>query len=87
MTTDGYSDWRTRPLPEGHWIMRPGKKIPRNLYIEFADGRSEPVGQVDSAPLAKCICDAVNLLLHGTTEVTWPDPDPGDTNLNIRNKL
>jgi hypothetical protein len=67
--------------------MRTGKKIPRNLYIEFADGRSEPVGQADSVALAKFICDAVNTRLHGTTDVTWTDPDPGDANLHIRNKL
>ena len=57
---DSYGDWRTKPLPEGNWTMRVGKKIPRNLYIEWPDGRSEPVGQVDTAAMAALICDTVN---------------------------
>lgn len=61
--TDNYSDWRTRPLPEGTaWSMRVGRKIPRNLYIQWPDGRSEPVGQVDTAAIAALVCDAVNAL-------------------------
>lgn len=58
--TDGYSDWRTRRLPEGNWVMRIGNKIERNLYIEWPNGRSEPVGQVDTVELAMFICNCVN---------------------------
>jgi len=61
-TTDSYSEWRTRPLPEGNWTMRVGRKVPRNLYIEWSDGRSEPVGQVDNTALAAYIVSAVNAL-------------------------
>lgn len=71
-TADGYSGWRTRPLPQGNWTMRVGKKIPRNLYIEWSDGRSEPVGQVDTAALAAFIASAVNKY------IIWKDGDPGE---------
>lgn len=69
MSEDGYGDWRTRPLPEGNWTMRVGGKIPRNLYIEWSDGRSEPVGQADTTSMAAFICSAVNkLIIWGNDE-------------------
>jgi hypothetical protein len=69
--SDGWSDWRDRPLPEGEWFMRPGNKIGRNLYLQWPDGRSEPIGQVDTAALAALICDAVN----GYRSLTGPRSD------------
>jgi len=77
---DGWSDWRTRRLPEGDWFMRTGNKIGRNLYIEWPDGRSEPVGQVDTAALATLICDAVNgsRLLTGRERPVPRAPVHGD---------
>jgi hypothetical protein len=58
--SDDYSAWRTAPLPDGDWQPRVGGKIGRNLYIQWADGRSEPVGQVETAALAALIVEAVN---------------------------
>lgn len=68
--TDGYSDWRTRRLPEGNWVMRIGNKIERNLYIQWPGGRSEPVGQVDTVELAMFICNAVNSARKSITRGT-----------------
>lgn len=75
---DGYSDWATRPLPEGPWTMRTGKQIGRNLYIEWPDGRNEPVGQVDNAALAAYIVSAVN------KDRTSGDGEPVD-HINLTN--
>lgn len=57
---DIWHGWHDRGVPEGDWSMRVGKSIGRNLYIEWPDGRSEPVGQVDTASIAELIVTAVN---------------------------
>lgn len=78
--TDGWSNWRTRALPEGDWLMRTGNKIGRNLYIEWPDGRSEPVGQVDTVALATLICDTINTsrLVVARRHRTSRGPVPGN---------
>lgn len=55
-----YARWRTEPLPSDEWRLRQGRKIPRNLYMEWDDGCSEPVGQVETASLAALIVESVN---------------------------
>lgn len=61
---DEWGRWRDLELPPGSWRLRTGNKIPRNLYIEWDDGKSEPVGQVDTASLAALITIAVNAALE-----------------------
>lgn len=86
---DSYSEWRSRPLPEGDWTMRTGNKIPRNLYIEWSDGRSEPIGQVDTAALAAYICDTVNQsrILTGRerpSSITFQNDITGDVGTHVQ---
>lgn len=69
-----WDSWRRRALPGGDWTMRTGNKIGRNLYIEWPDGRSEPVGQVDTVSIAELIVEAVNAYRQPEDE-----PAPGGT--------